>query len=131
MKIYNYKEGKAFFENDTKMLISEEEYKLLFQGKGYDGHERYSLAYYFVESKIEKPKMVAAALSEVLAYVRQHDVKMVEKEYSEFDIRITFIYVNGELVYMNNGEGVITEKGDDIWEQMLAEVKNVDKEVVC
>ena len=30
---------------------------------------------------------------------------------------------------MNNGEGVITEKGDDIWEQMLAEVKNVDKEI--
>jgi len=131
MKIYNYKEGKAFFENDKKMPISEEEYQLLFKGKGYDGHERHSLAYYFVESKIGGPKMVAPALSEVLNYVRQHEFKVVVKEYNEYDIRITFIYVNGELVYMNNGEGVITEKGDDIWEQMLEEVKNVDKEIVC
>ena len=95
MKIYNYKNGKAFFENDKKMPISEEEYKLLFKGKGYDGHDVETLAYYFVVSKIDCPKMVVPALSEVLNYVRQHDVKMEEKEL----IEINKEYLNESLLF--------------------------------
>lgn len=118
-KIYTYKDGRAFFENDVKMAISDAEYDLLYNNNG---------VYRYVEYKCQPNKYTEAKLSVMLEYVRNNNLSVVVREHKEEEITITYILENGELVYFTNGE-LETEKGDENWNMFCEEMKNVDADM--
>lgn len=125
MKIYNYKDGKAFFERNEKKSISDNEYNLLFLGHG-SFEEVKSDVYGYFERKAETSKFAIVPLSAILDYVRKGDYTYVKKTYG--DIEMTYLYNAGELVYFTNGE-LATEKGDENWDMFCEELRGIDAEM--
>lgn len=104
-KIYVYKNGeKAFFKNNEKHLISDEEYSLLVSGCDpiLGDCEFDTLAAYYIEDKFAPHKFVQMGLDEMLRVVREHKFRTTSETKPipdiKFSVGIESLYDGDELV---------------------------------
>ena len=102
-KIYNYKDGAAFFENDQKIAITQEEIETLTEVSSYNDTERnLNIFGEYLAEKISDNKYIEVKWSKVLGLYRSEEYNFKKEAKTAckagYNFKVTYYSVNGGLL---------------------------------